>query len=348
MTPETDEDRSSPPTIYDVAKAAGVAPSTVSRALSRPGRVSAATVEKVRAKAEEIGYWRVRHTPVLQEHTSRLVAMLVADSGNPVFTAVTRGAAEAAEEAGYTLITVDTAESDQRERTSAERLAPAVEGLILTSPRLSNSGIRSIAKHRPVVILNREVAGIPSVLTDGRTGAIEAAKYLAGLGHRSILYVSGPETSWANGVRWRGLEEAGATLGIRVRRTGPHEPTVLGGTRADRDWLENPTSAVVAFNDMVAIGLIRSLSAHGIDVPSEVSVVGFDNSVPGALTTPALTSIASPLREQGALGFNMLRQLLAKEPVRDKPVLLPLNTVVRDSTGPVNPNFSAWARSLRG
>src|SRR5690625_3332824 len=234
-------------TIYDVAAAAGVSPSTVSRALARPGRVSATTAANVRAAAAELGYRRSSAAPALTTVSSRLIAMIVADIGNPVFVDVIRGAEEACDSVGYTMLLVDAQENDTRERRAAEQFLPAVDGLILTSPRLSDSGIRVLAKQRPVVVLNRVVRGLPSVLTDGARGARKAAEHLGRLGHREITYISGPESSWADGVRWRNLEEAGIELEIRTRRVGPTVPTTDGGELAARRWARNPTTGVVAF-----------------------------------------------------------------------------------------------------
>ncbi|GMA33394.1 LacI family DNA-binding transcriptional regulator [Litorihabitans aurantiacus] len=326
-----DEDRPAP-TIYDVARAAGVAPSTVSRALSRPGRVSTATAEKVHAAALELGYRRASVGPVLTSVPTRMLAMVVADIGNPQFVDVVRGATAAAEAAGYTMLLVDAQESDVREREAASTFLDAVDGLILTSPRLSDSGIRGIAKRRPVIVLNRIVSGLPSVLTDGARGVRRAAEHLGQLGHREITYVAGPEASWADGVRWRGLEEAGLELDMRVRRIGPNAPTVEGGARAARRWAQRPTTAVVAFNDVMAVGFVRGLRALGVAVPGEVSVVGFDNSAIGALTAPSLTSVASPLQLQGSTAVRNLLAIVGGARSSGEPVLLPVKLVVRDST----------------
>lgn len=326
-----------PPTIYDVAKAAGVAPSTVSRALARPGRVSAETAEKVRAAAARIGYRRTTVAPALSSVPSRLLAMVVADIGNPLFVDVIRGAEVAAESAGYTMLLVDAQESDVRERDAAEKFLGAVEGLVLTSPRLSDAGIRAIAKQRPVVVLNRVVHGLPSVLTDGARGVRRGAEHLGQLGHREITYVAGPEASWADGVRWRGLEEAGLELELRVRRIGPNVPTVEGGAKAARRWAQNPTSGVIAFNDIMAVGFIRGLRALGVSVPAEVSVIGFDNSRTGALTVPALTSVASPLQLQGATAVRNLLAIIGGARSSEQPVVLPVKLVARDSTARARP-----------
>lgn len=319
-------------TIYDVATAAGVAPSTVSRALARPGRVSAATAARVRAAAVELGYRRSSAAPALVHAPTRLIAMVVADISNPVFQDVIRGAEAACEVAGYTMLLVNGQESATRERHAAEQLLSTVDGLILTSPRLSDSGIRVLAKQRPVIVLNRIVRGLPSVLTDASRGARRAVEHLGQLGHRTITYLGGPEASWTDGIRWRSVEESGLQLEIRTRRVGPHTPTPGGGERAAHHWAQSPTSGVVAFNDLMAIGFIRGLRALGVEVPRDVSVVGFDNSITGALTTPGLTSVASPLSLQGGTAVRNLLAIIGGARSSQEPVLLPVKLVARAST----------------
>src|SRR5699024_7726740 len=136
--------------------------------------------------------------PALSQIPSRLLVMSVADIGNPVFVEVIRGAEAAAEEAGYTIVLLDSRENSERER-QVEQFLPAVDGAVLTSPRLSDSAIRMIAKQRPVVVLNRVVPGLPSVLTDASRGSQHAAGHLGSLGHEEIVYLSGPEQSWTDG-----------------------------------------------------------------------------------------------------------------------------------------------------
>lgn len=321
------------PTIYDVAAIAGVAPSTVSRALARPGRVSAHTADKVRRAAEQLGYGRRTASPAVSGLPTRLLAIVVADIANPVFHDVVRGAEAAAEEAGYTVILFDAQESDERERRAAEQFLPAVDGLVLTSPRLSDAGIRTIAKQRPLITLNRQVRGLPSVLTDSARGTRRATEHLGALGHAAITYVAGPASSWADGMRWRGVQEAGLDLDIRTRRVGHALPTVTGGEQAAQIWAENPTSGVICYNDIMAIGFIRGVQVMGMEVPRQVSVVGFDNSRIGTLTAPALTSVASPLHQQGEIAVKNLIAIINGATTSEEPVLLPTKLVVRDTTG---------------
>lgn len=318
-------------TIYDVARAAGVAPSTVSRSLARPGRVSVATATKVRSVAQELGYQRNR---VLHERTggSQLIAMIVSDIRNPVFTDLIRGADTTAEAAGYTLVVFDSRESMARER-AFERYLTAVDGVLLASPRLPAAGIQMIAKQRPVVVLNRIVGVLPCVVTDGAEGARYAVEHLHGHGHTDVTYVPGPVASWTDGVRWRGVQQSARDHSMRAFRVTPATPTVEGGFRAAELWTQNPTTAVIAFNDVMATGFIAGLRSLGLDAPRDVSVVGFDNSQLGSLTTPPLTSVASPLREQGATATNTLISLISGRPVATEPILLPARLMRRESTG---------------
>ncbi|GAA2097162.1 LacI family DNA-binding transcriptional regulator [Microlunatus panaciterrae] len=320
-------------TIYDVAKAAGVAASTVSRALSRPGRVSFKTAERIREAAEELGYRAGSIRRTVPAGRSRMLAMVVADITNPAFFGMIRGAERTAKSAGYTLLVVETQESEEAEHETLTRLLPFVDGVMLTSSRMPDSAIRGAAKQRPLVVLNRVVGQVPSVMSDNVKAAKRAAEHLGELGHRSICYLAGPDASWADGMRWRGLREAGEELSIQVRRLGPCQPTLRGGGALAEQWLERPTSAVLAYNDLVAIGFMRAVTEAGCSIPADVSVIGFDNILDSALVTPRLTTLAAPLV---SLGEAAVSHLLARardgQPENYQPILMPARLVVREST----------------
>ena len=320
-------------TIYDVARAAGVAASTVSRSFSRPGRVNADTAERVRRVAAELGYRTNPLARALSTARTQMVAVLVSDIGNPVFAEMVRGVQAAAAEAGRTVVLIDSQESDRRERTALERALPSVDGLVLTGSRMPDSAIRMIAKQKPVVVLGRAVVDVPSVVPDNSRGARLAAEHLAGLGHSSLVYVAGPEASWADGVRWRSLQDAAEALQLRVRRIGPCSPDVAGGARAAEVLAGQPPSAVVAYNDQLAIGVVRGLHARGLRVPRDVSVVGFDNIGAAELISPGLTTVAAPLRAGGAAATRLLLAMVeGAQPAPGAPVVLPVGLVVRGST----------------
>ncbi|MGW5666548.1 LacI family DNA-binding transcriptional regulator [Micromonospora sp. NPDC003776] len=323
------------PTIYDVARECGVAPSTVSRAFSRPGRVNADTAERIRQAAARLGYRANPIARALPTGRTSMIGLVVPDVTNPVYFEVIRGAEAAAAEASFTMLLTDTQEQARLEREAIERAVPIVEGFVLGTSRMSDSAIRMVAKQRPMVVLNRSVADVASVTIDNARGMRRAAEHLAALGHRSITYLAGPEASWADGMRWTSLREATVELNLKVRRLGPYPPTVAGGTAAVHDLRANPTTAVVAYNDLLAIGVLRGLQRAGVRVPEQVSVVGFDNIFGADFCSPALTTVAAPLR---ALGTAAVRELLAQ--LRGVPAhrgaspVLPTRLVVRESTAP--------------
>jgi LacI family transcriptional regulator, galactose operon repressor len=333
------------PTIYDVARECGVAPSTVSRAFSRPGRISAETGERIRAAAARMGYRTNPPARALSTGRSSMVALVIPDVTNPVYFDITRGAEDAAAEAGYTMLLADFRETGQLERKAIDRAVPAVEGLVLGGPRISDSAIRMAAKQRPTVILNRAVTGLPSVVIDNPRGIRRAAEHLGELGHEAITYLAGPEASWADGMRWRALREAGLELDLRVRRLGPYPPTLAGGLAAVDDVLGQATTAVVAYNDLMAIGLMHGLQRARVPVPGQVSIVGFDNIFGSDFCTPALTTVAAPLRALGAAGVRrLLAQLGGAIPWPGRPEVLPVRLVVRASTAQPSRKRSSPAR----
>ncbi|MCW2811738.1 MAG: LacI family transcriptional regulator [Friedmanniella sp.] len=326
------------PTIYDVARVAGVAASTVSRALSKPGRVSFKTAERVRQVAEDLGYRSGRLERVVSTRGSGMLAMIVADIANPVFFGMIRGAERTATENGFTLLVVETQESEQTEQDAATRLATVADGTILGSSRLSDAAIRALAKDKPLVLLNRTVGEVASVMSDNVQAIKKATEYLIGLGHTSICYLAGPVASWADGMRWRGLREAGLELDLHVRRLGPFLPTIRGGAAAAEAWLPRPSTAVIAYNDLMAIGFMQAVTAAGRRVPADVSVVGFDNIVDAVLVEPHLSTIAAPLVSIGSTAVaHLLRSHSALPAAYRQPVMLPAKLIVRDSTGPRRP-----------
>lgn len=322
-------------TIYDVAEVAGVSASTVSRAFARPGRVSHETAERVFAAAAEVGYRSTNVTGTSRPGTEKtsMIGLVIADIRNPVYAEMVRGAEAAAAESGYTMLLAHTQESERKERQAIERAMKSVDGFVLSSSRMSDSAIRMMAKQKPVIMMNRAVADVPSVITDNPRGIRRAAEHLGELGHRNITYLAGPEASWADGMRWRSLREAALELTLSVRRTTSYPPTLGGGEEAAQEWIQNRTPGVIAYNDQMAIGFIRALAARGVAVPGEVSVVGFDNSYGAALTTPALTTVEAPLYSLGATAVhNLLAYTRGAKSRSREPVVLPTRLIVRSST----------------
>lgn len=359
-------------TIYDVARLAGVSPSTVSRAFSQPGRVSFKTAEKVREAAQQVGYGHVLETISDRGPDARstgVIGMVATDVSNPFFVEIFRGAEHAAAAQGMVMTLINTNESLPRAREAIEKIAPFVDGLLLASSRMESAEIQKIARSLPTVVLSRPVSGIPSVVVDNYDGAVKAVVHLVDQGCRSITYIAGPHNSWSDSTRWRGIVDAATTLGTLftensgapslkisrtvtvqparmrnlvkpvVRQLPVEQPSFVGGRRAFEVWARDPTDAVVCFNDMVAMGFMQQAQRNGFTIPEDVAVVGFDNTEISVLSSPTLTTVAGPLRSVGRVGTANLIALIKgmKAPLMAKPRELPTRLIVRESTLRVGP-----------
>ncbi|CAN7470705.1 LacI family transcriptional regulator [Microbacterium foliorum] len=322
-------------TIYDIAELAGVNPSTVSRALSKPGRISKKTEERIRAAADRLDFQfnpMARALPTGRSHT---IGLMVADITNPVIFGIVRGAEHTAAAAGYTLVIAESQESGEAEAEAVSRLLPSVDGLILATTRLGDERITALSERKPVILINRQVDGVVGVLPQVEEGVVALVAHLAELGHTSLAYLSGPETSWISRRRWESLLDAAEQRGIAVVEIGPLNPTIDGGRESLRRVQAARATAVIAFNDLMAIGLIQAASASGIRVPDELSVAGFDDIFGSELIVPALTTVRAQLELAGERAVGKVLEALgdAMEAVSDEPLATTL--VVRGSTGPV-------------
>ncbi|MET0967485.1 MAG: LacI family DNA-binding transcriptional regulator [Nakamurella sp.] len=314
-------------TLQDVAREAQVAISTVSRALSNPDRVSRATREHVAAVARSLGYQAQR-----QATRTQLLAMLVPDITNPFNFDLIRGAESQARAAGYSLMVGDSQQDAGLEALHAERLRSTVQGLILGASRQPEPALRQLAERIPVVLFNRESAGVASVVLDAVAGSRQIIDHLAALGHRFVAYLAGPREAWSNDERWRALSSAAEASGIEMVRLGPFLPTLeQGRVAADVGWASRAT-ALIAFNDLLAIGALQRLERRGIDVPQAISVTGYDDIFGADFCHPPLTTVAGPIEQ---VGRRLVDQLLSVMAGREAGQLsLPTHLLIRDSSGP--------------
>jgi len=319
-------------TLHDVARAAGVAVSTASRALSNPTRVSQRTREQVQIVAGELGYRPNRIAQALPSGHTKMLAMLVSDITNPHNFGLVRGAEAQARAAGYTLVLGNTQESPQFETAHLQRLDSMVDGFVLAGSRLPEPDLRQLLGRRPAVLFNRRVQGFASVITDSVDGSRQIVEHLAALGHRSIAYLAGPPNAWSDGERWRALSTQARRAGVEIVRLGPYAPTLEHGPAAADVGLASGATALVAFNDLLAIGALQRLEHRGVDVPGEVSVVGYDDIFGADFCHPPLTTVASPAEQAGRALIDLL--LGAREATAAANIVLPVALRVRDSTGP--------------
>jgi LacI family transcriptional regulator len=325
-----------PATLADVAAATGLATSTVSRALSNPGRVNALTRERIELAARELNYVPNSQARALTSGKTRAIAVLVSDVTNPFYFGIIRGTQQQLKAAGYTQILVDTEESDELEDGMLHKLRRSFDGAILAASRLTDRRLTALAAEVPLVAINRQTRGVPSVFIDTPSGIEQSIGHLVSLGHTDIAYVSGPETSWPNEGRWRAMMRAAQRYGVTVTRLGPFAPRQYAGAAAADAILHAGVTACVAFNDLLAIGMLGRFRERGVDVPGDVSIVGCDDIFGADFCNPPLTTLTAPIEQAGRTAVSMLLNRLdehATVGVRQT-ATLPTHLTVRASTGP--------------
>ncbi|WP_326761767.1 LacI family transcriptional regulator [Streptomyces phaeochromogenes] len=323
------------PTLTDVAKRANVALSTASRAFSDPQRLGPETLRKVLEVAQELGYEPPPPPrPAELPSDTATVAVVVPDIANPVFGAFVKAAQAQGWHRGQTIVLADTDFDPDRERAVITQLRARSAGLVVCSPRLDAEDVLALCGDTPVVLVNRETTTADCVLADAGDGLRQTVEYLAALGHRHLAYVQGSQHSWSNSHRVDLARVQAERIGLELEVLGWQSETVAGGTAAAAGVIASGASAVIAHNDLVALGVIAGARQLGVRVPDDLSVVGIDDMPLAATAYPALSTIAVPMDRAGALSLEMLAQAIADEHREPRTLRLPTQLVVRGSTGP--------------
>ena len=322
--------------IAEVAAAAGVSTSTVSRAFVAPHSVRVDTRERVLTVARRLGYTPNRVARSLAMGKTGSLGLIVPDVANPFFAMILKAVQARARRKEYTIFLVDTDEHPADEYELAVALTAQVDGLLLVSSRMPDERVREVIARTPTILVNRRIEGVPGVLVPSTDGMTQAVQHLHALGHRTCCYVSASHTSWSNAQRVAAVRTAGATLGMELIELGPFEPRFDAGVRAADLVPASGATAVIAHNDMVALGTMARFAQRGIAVPDDVSVVGVDDTLLATAADPPLTSVRIPLEEIGTRAVDLLLDALGGH--RDAPpavVEMPTALMVRASTGPV-------------
>ncbi|MBT2250313.1 LacI family DNA-binding transcriptional regulator [Arthrobacter sp. BHU FT2] len=323
-------------TIGDIAEKAGVTPSTVSRALSKPDRVNVKTREKIQQIAAELGYIPSTLARNLRIGSTGTIAVLVPDVTSPVSFQIVRGTQNQIKARGYTQVLINTEQAEDFELDVLKKLRRSADGAILGSSSLTDDQLAQLAGQQPLVTVNRPTAGVSTVLIDTATAMTEAVAHLASLGHSSVVYVSGPASSWSNQQRWQAIQVAADEAGMKAVKIGPYPGDKKSGSAAADEALMHGSTSVIAFNDMLAIGILQRLGELGISVPGDLSIVGCDDVIGADFCNPPLTTISSPIEQAGQMAVTMLLDRLGTGSSTLKPytATLPSELVIRDSTGP--------------
>ncbi len=305
-------------TIYSIAEALGISASTVSRAFSRPDLVKESVREQVLTTARELGYAPNRAARGLATGRTGLYGLMVPDITNPFFPPFVRAVQHAAGERDTEILLIDSERSTAAEEDLVQRIRPQVDGLIVASPRLPSARLKEMLAGIPSIVVNRAVRGLPNVVCDNSAALGEAADHLYGLGHRRFALMRGPAAAWAATRRAEAIRSwAAAHPDVELVELGPFEAQFTDGRSAAGQIVDSQATAVFAFDDLMAAGVIAGLNDHGENVPRDRSIVGCDDVLLARTMTPSLTTVTAPLTELGHEAVEMLRAVLAGERPRD-------------------------------
>jgi LacI family transcriptional regulator len=335
--------RQNTPTIRDIADMVGVHHSTVSRALNadQKQKISPKVVRAIEKAAEKLGYLPNIAASTLRRNRSFVVGVLIPDITNPIFPPIIRGIQDIAESEGYTVITSNTDDDPAKERDAFRSMrGRGVEGIIIATARLSDPTVDECIKYQiPFVLVNRTVrnAAVNAVILDEGTGVRTAMEHLHDLGHRRIACISGPADT-STGVER--LDAYRDFMKIHELQSGLVEGTAKYTVEEGHDACErllkrgDSFTAVYAGNDLIALGCIDALSAAGLEVPQDISVVGTNDMPMLSRMVPALTTINTPLYKMGCQSATTLFEDINGNSNDSLVLRMQPRLVVRGSTAP--------------
>ena len=330
------------PSIKDIAKLAKVSHSTVSRALQNSPLVNAITAEKIRQIAHESGYRAsavARGLVMRRTHTIGLVVTTVAD---PFASEVVSGIEQAANDHGYAVFLAESNAEPEREKKVVQSFAERrVDGIVVTSSRVGALYLPLLSEMMvPIVLVNNQHPGafVHSVMIGNLEGSRAAAEHLVKLGHRRIAYLGDQFGYQSDTERFAGYREALDAAGIpflpELVVHGDGKPEAAMRAMEKLLALAGPPTAVCCYNDMSALGAMKSIRLKGLSVPEDISVVGFDDLFLASYTEPRLTTVRQPMRRMGQLAMESLFRLMSGEESEIR-IRVDAELIVRESTARV-------------
>ena len=333
-------------TLREVADKAGVHPATASRALNAAteSMVNATTAARIQKVAKQLGYSPNQIARSLKTSRSSSIGLVIPDLTNPLFPPIVRGIEDVLRPVGYNAWIVNTDNRPDVEATAVESFRHrSVEGFVFATAHLEHPLIEEMAAtSTPMVLVNRKLASadVPSVTSDDATGVAMAMQHLVDLGHRRIVHLAGPQDLSTGVIRRRAFRE-----GLEDHSL-PREPERVlicdawseeAGARGMLAVLDSGIefTAVLAGNDLLALGVYDALAERGLSCPSDISVVGFNDMPYMDKVYPPMTTVRIPHYELGAEAARMLLEQLSDPDRHPRSLLLPLTLVVRSSTAPV-------------
>jgi LacI family transcriptional regulator len=342
-------------TIADVARRANVSTATVSRVLAGLGHARPETRDRILAAARDLDYRPSGIARSLKRRSTETLGLIVTDIENPYFPQLVRAVEDAARAMGYSILLCNADDDPDREARYLDLLVERrVDGLIIAASSLGGRHLDWLAASPlPVVLINTTAADVdlPSIHSDNRAGSSLAARHLLDLGHRRFGYLMPPQRNVDAPVRLAGVRDALTEAGLSADSltVARGAPLVGGGEAAMLELLDRApgVTAVLAYNDLMAIGAMRAVRRRGLSVPGDLSVVGFDDVAVAAYVEPPLTTLSQSTAEMGYWAVDHLaRRLRAHDGAPADPeraagvtmrapiVMLPVRLEVRASTGP--------------
>ncbi|MFN8472430.1 MAG: LacI family DNA-binding transcriptional regulator [Anaerolineae bacterium] len=327
------------PTIVDVARRAGVSPTTVSHVINQTRYVSPSVAERVRQAMAELRYQPHGVARSLRRRRTHSLGMIIPDASSPFFAEVARGAETCAFSLGYTVILCNSDGDLVKEQAYIDVLIEKrVDGIVFVAAGESHEHIMGLLDQEiQVVVVDREMAGltVDRVLVDNYNGGRQAVEHLIHHGHRRIACLAGPHELAPSAERVRGYRQALADAHIRF------DPQLLvygdfhtdSGYIAAAELLELPDrpTAIFACNDLMAIGVMAAVQEAGLRIPRNMAVVGFDDIALASYSIPRLTTVAQPSQKMGELSAQLLVARIENPNRAPERHLLPTRLVVRES-----------------
>jgi LacI family transcriptional regulator len=328
-------------TIHDVAARAGVSTATVSRFL-RGQRVRSA--EAIQAAVDELGYWPSAAAQSLKSGRTRTIGVVVPDITNPYFAAVVKGMESVTRSQHYRILLANSDESSEREDEVLADMVRQVDGIVLApATEQDQTPMHVRDADVPLVFVDRGLAGgehFDSVLVNNYEGGRQAATHLLDLGHTRIAAISGNQDTTPGRCRREGFLDALTAGGVEV----PPGHDLIGDFREESGYqltmsllsLPEPPTAVFTANNLMSLGALKALHDMRVDIPGQVSLIGFDDLDTGPLLRPPLTVIDRPMVEQGVLAMRLLLRRFDEQYADDAPrhIVLDTKLIQRSSTAP--------------
>lgn len=330
-------------TVKDVAREAGVSLGTVSNVLNGKESVKPENREKVFGAMKKLGFHYNMTASALRTKTTKNIGLIIPTISNPYYPELARGVEDEARKAGFTVFLCNSDREKEKEQTYINALiSKGVDGIILVKSRLNRQELLEVGRQTALVVQDCDVGeddDFPEINVNDYVGVVQGMNLLFRYGHRRIAFISGLMESYSSRRRMKAYEDCLESQKIPCRQEyvvqGDYSSS--GGYSLMKELLKcrpRPT-AVMAANDMMAMGAMKAIQAAGFQIPGDISVIGYDDIEMSKLCSPALTTIHQPKYEVGVAAFKLLRQSLQGEEIspEKKRIVLETRMVQRESVG---------------